>query len=40
MLKAPMPNLDIVIQIAVALLAVFSLTVVRSTHYLTMRTVL
>jgi ABC-type antimicrobial peptide transport system permease subunit len=39
MLKAPMPDLSLVLEIAGALLIVFSLTVVKSTHYLTKRTV-
>lgn len=39
MLKAPLPKLDIVLLIAVALLGVFSLTVIKSTDYLTKRTV-
>lgn len=39
MLKAPMPDLSIVIEIAAALLVVFGLTVIKSTHYLTKRTV-
>jgi ABC-type antimicrobial peptide transport system permease subunit len=40
MLKAPLPALDIVFGIAVALLVIFSATVIKSTQYLTQRTVL
>lgn len=39
MLKAPLPKLDIVLLIAVTLLTVFSFTVIKSTNYLTKRTV-
>ena len=40
MLKAPLPSLTIVVVIAFVLLAIFSATVIRSTSYLTQRTVL
>jgi ABC-type antimicrobial peptide transport system permease subunit len=40
MLKAPLPDLGIVFVIAILLLAIFSATVIRSTEYLTKRTVL
>jgi len=40
MLKAPLPSLNIVIGIAAVLLVVFSATVIKSTAYLTKRTVL
>ena len=40
MLKAPLPSLTIVVVIAFVLLAIFSTTVIRSTSYLTQRTVL
>ena len=40
MLKAPLPSLGIVVLIAVVLLVLFSVTVIRSTSYLTKRTVL
>ena len=40
MLKAPIPDLGILYLISFALVIIFSMTVVKSTQYLTQRTVL